>query len=224
YKDGQKQKIENVILIDTLRKVEKEINSSKKLISKDSLFVKNDKIIHPVISETGIVLCEPETDKIKITDTIGEITLEKDTIPNKNFDDLILVLGDIDYEEAVEEEEEDIVFGIIENPPRFKEAKDLSKEKARKDFDGRMGNFVQDNFDISWTNNLGLSEGKYKIFTQFTIDKKGHIIDIKVKAPHPKIKKEVFKMIQKLPQFIPGEQSGKAIKTIYNLPITFIID
>ena len=31
-------------------------------------------------------------------------------------------------------------------------------------------------------------------------------------------------MIQKLPQFIPGEQSGKAIKTIYNLPITFIID
>ena len=222
YKDGQKQKIENVVLIDTLKKVEKEINSSKKLISKDSLIVKSDIITHTVISETGIIFCELETDTIKITDTIGEITLEKDTIPNKNFDDIILVLGDIDYEEFVEEE--DIVFGIIENPPRFKEAKNLSKEKAKKDFDERMINFVQDNFDISWTNDLGLSEGKHKIFTQFTIDEKGIVIDIKIRAPHPKIKEQVFKMIKKIPHFIPGEQNGKAIKTKYSLPITFIID
>ena len=222
YKDGQKQKIENVVLIDTLNKVEKEVNSSKKLIRKDSLIVKNDKIIHTVINETGIVLCEPETDKIKITDTIGEITIEKDTIPAKNLDEVISVLGDMDYEEILEEE---IVFGmVIQEPPRFKEAKDLSKEKARKYFDERMINFVQDNFDTSWTHNLGLSKRKYKIFTQFTIDKDGHVIDIKVRAPHSKIKEEVYKMIQKLPQFIPGEQSGKAIKTTYNLPITFIID
>jgi protein TonB len=136
----------------------------------------------------------------------------------------IEIVGDIITTEGEIVLEETVGFIIIENSPRFKEAENLSKGKAKKDFDERMNNFVQDNFDISWTNNLGLSEKKYKIFTQFTIDEKGVVIDIKVRAPHPKIKKEVLKMIKNLPQFIPGEQSGKAIKTKYSLPITFIID
>jgi hypothetical protein len=224
YKDGQKQKIENIVLIDTLKKIEHKIDSTKQSINKDSLLIKNDKITHTVISETGIVLCEPENDtKIKLTETVGEIALEreKDTLYNNNLNEILTIEGDIAYEEI----EEEVVFGmIIENPPRFKETENLSKEEVKKDFDERMKNFVENNFDVSWTNNLGLSKRKYKIYTQFTIDKKGHVIDIKVRAQHPKIKKEVLKMIQKLPQFIPGQQGGKAINTIYALPITFIIE
>ncbi|WP_051605658.1 energy transducer TonB [Polaribacter sp. Hel_I_88] len=224
YNNGQKQKIENVVLIDTLKKVEHKIDSIKNLISKDSLLIKNDKITHTVINETGVVLCEPKNDtEIKITETIGEIALEseKDTLYKNNVNEILTIEGDIDYEEI----EEELVFGmIIEQPPRFKEAKKLSKEEVKKDFDERMKNFIENNFDISWTKNLGLSEGKHRLFTQFYIDENGNVIDIKVRAPHIKIKKEVTKMIQKLPQFIPGEQRGKAIKTKYNLPITFIID
>ena len=184
YKDGQKQKIENVILKDST-----------------------------LINEEDLGLITP------IVQTIDSTIIEPSWCPsNDSIPEIITTEGEIVLEEEV-------VFGmVIQEPPRFKEAKNLSKEKAKKDFDERMINFVQDNFDISWTNNLGLSEGKHKIFTQFTIDEKGIVIDIKIRAPHPKIKEEVFEMIKKIPQFIPGEQSGKAIKTIYNLPITFIID
>ena len=199
YKDGQKQKIENVILKDST------------LINEEDLG-----LITPILQTIDSTIVEPSW--CPSIDSIPEITGMGNTREIEIVGDIITTEGEIILEE-------DIVFGmIIQDPPRFKEAKNLSKEKARKDFDERMINFVQDNFDISWTNNLGLSEGTYKIFTQFTIDEKGIVIDIKIRAPHPKIKEEVFEMIKKIPQFIPGEQNGKAIKTKYSLPITFIID
>ena len=198
YKDGQKQKIENVILKDST------------LINEEDLG-----LITPIVQTIDSTIIEPSW--CPSIDSTPEIIVMGNTREIEIVGDIMTTEGEIVLEET-------IGFIIIENPPRFKEAKNLSKEKAKKDFDERMINFVQDNFDISWTHNLGLSKRKYKIFTQFTIDEKGIVIDIKIRAPHPKIKEEVFEMIKKIPQFIPGEQSGKAIKTIYNLPITFIID
>ncbi|WP_367890043.1 energy transducer TonB [Polaribacter batillariae] len=46
---------------------------------------------------------------------------------------------------------------------------------------------------------------------------------MKVRAPHPKLKKEVFNIIQK-PKFIPGKQNGKIVKTRYTLPISFEVE
>ncbi|QTD39319.1 energy transducer TonB [Polaribacter batillariae] len=61
------------------------------------------------------------------------------------------------------------------------------------------------------------------MYTQFLINEKGNITDIKVRAPHPKLKKEVFNIIQK-PKFIPGKQNGKIVKTRYTLPISFEVE
>lgn len=195
YKDGQKQKIENVILKDSIIVIEEDLG-----------------LITPILQTIDSTIIEPSW-----CPTIPQNIVMGKTPEIEIVVDIITTEGEIVLEEIVG-------FINIEQPPKFKEAENLSKKKAKKDFDERMKNFVEDNFDISWTNELGLSKRKYKIYTQFTIDKKGHVIDIKVRAPHPKIKKEVLKMIQKLPQFIPGEQGGKAIKTIYALPITFIIE
>jgi hypothetical protein len=198
YTDGQKQKIENVILKNSTIVLEEDLG-----------------LITPILQTIDSTIIE--TSWCSSIDSIPKNIVKGKTPEIEIVGDIITTEGEIVLEETVG-------FIIIENSPRFKEAENLSKGKAKKDFDERMNNFVQDNFDISWTNNLGLSEKKYKIFTQFTIDEKGVVIDIKVRAPHPKIKKEVLKMIKNLPQFIPGEQSGKAIKTKYSLPITFIID
>jgi hypothetical protein len=45
-----------------------------------------------------------------------------------------------------------------------------------------------------------------------------------VRAPHPKIKEVVTKMLRKLPQFIPAKQNGIVVKTSYNFPIYFMVD
>lgn len=87
-----------------------------------------------------------------------------------------------------------------------------------------MKKFVQRNFDISLANDLGLHSGKYRISTQFIIDDKGNVVDIKIRAPHSKLKTEAKELIQKLPKFSPGMQQNRAVKVKYNLPISFIVE
>ncbi len=112
----------------------------------------------------------------------------------------------------------------VESPPRFKESSETSNKDLKKIFSEKITAFVTSKFDTKITENLGLSEGKYKIFALFTIDKKGNVTDIKVKAPHKKLEEHVLKIIKQLPQFIPGKQRNKPVKVKYTLPITFVIE
>ena len=110
---------------------------------------------------------------------------------------------------------------MIQNAPVFKGCEGLLKEENKKCFDKKMNKFVQRNFNAELVNEVGLSSGKYKIQTQFIIDNKGNVVDIKILAPHARLKKETQQLIEKLPKFTPGKQSNKAVKVRYTLPISF---
>ena len=58
--------------------------------------------------------------------------------------------------------------------------------------------------------------GKKRIIMLFKIDKVGNIVDIKAKAPHPRLQKEAIRIIKLLPKMKPGRQRGKA--EIYRRP------
>lgn len=167
-----------------------------------------------------------KTQKIEKVELIDSLKISpaptdklKENIELNNKTNLIEEVGEVEVEG-------DVIFGfiIIEEPTRFKEAKKLSIEDARKDFNQRITKFVQENFDTEITKNLGLKKGKHKIYGQFVIDTLGKVSDVKVKAPHPILKKEVKELIRKLPEFIPAKQKGKPVKTKYTLPIAFLVE
>ena len=66
--------------------------------------------------------------------------------------------------------------------------------------------------------------GKQRIFALFTIDKNGLVTDIIIKAPHKKLEKEALRVIEKLPEMIPGKQRKRAVAVKYTLPIVFQIE
>lgn len=208
YSDGKKQKIQNVIVVDTIKSVEEKIDSL--IIEKDSMLIHKGNL--PKIS----CVFGSKNDSIIDITTVGEVV---ETFISGD----LAIEGEIAFEENVDEE---LMMGllIIEEPPRFKESKKLSREDARIDFEDRMKLFVQKNFNVAISNSLGLNIGKYKIHTQFVIDTLGYVRDVKVRAPHFKLKKEIIRMLEKLPQFIPGKQNNKKIKTSYMLPISFEIE
>jgi len=121
-------------------------------------------------------------------------------------------------------EQDNVPYISIEEAPVFKGCEGLSKSENKKCFDKQMNKFIQRNFNTSLANELGLRSGKHKIFTQFIIDKNGEVVDIKIRAPHPKLKSETLGTIQKLPKFKPGRQNNKFVKVKYTLPITFQVD
>jgi len=121
-------------------------------------------------------------------------------------------------------EQDNVPYISIEEAPVFKGCEGLSKSENKKCFDKQMNKFIQRNFNTSLANELGLRSGKHKIFTQFIIDKNGEVVDIKIRAPYPKLKSETLGTIQKLPKFKPGRQNNKFVKVKYTLPITFQVD
>ncbi len=163
------------------------------------------------------LLDEPiEAGDNEIIETI--VDLPKEVIIQVNPDDIV----EIDI--PTDEEPETVPFIMIQNAPIFKGCEGLSKEDNKKCFDKKMNTFVQRNFDPELANEVGLNSGKYKIQTQFIIDNKGNVVDIKIRAPHNRLKKEMQQLIEKLPKFTPGLQRDKPVKVRYTLPISFQID
>ncbi len=207
YPNGKRQKIENIVFKDAV-----------KIIKKDSVLESSvaKKLVPPPPQTIGIAMCETNSDKDSIVESItsGDITEIVDTI------------GEIVEEETIyfTEEEGAIMGFIVEEPARFKESKKLPKDRLKNDFEKKIQNFVKEEFKGKLIDNLDLLEGKYKIQTQFTIDKKGNVTDIKIHASNLKLKEKVYKILQKLTQFIPGKQAGKIVKTKYSLPITLKIE
>lgn len=215
YADGKKQKIENVILNDSILDSnlglifhsEKEIDSLNS--ERDSLFL-NRKTEHIKNCNTNL-----KKDSIINISTIGEVIELQET------EGELVIDGDISFTEI----EEDYVFGvIIQEPPRFKGSEKLSSKKVREEFNLKISSFFKDNLEEKFIKTLNLVKGKYKIYTQFDIDEKGNIIQIKIRAPHPKLKEKVINILKKLPQFIPGKQHNKVVKTRYSLPISLEVE
>jgi protein TonB len=177
------------------------------------------KLIIETLSSAPFIVDEPiKKEDNNIIETL--INLPKDD-ELEQIDINTLVTVD---EPMGEEPPETVEYIIIQNAPIFKGCEGLSKEKNKKCFDKKMKRFVQRNFNVDVARNLGLNSGKYRISSQFIIDDKGNVVDVEIKAPHIKLKKDTKKLIEKLPQFIPGMQSNKPVKVRYILPITFVID
>lgn len=151
------------------------------------------------------------TKKEEITETLGDIEVIEPPITYEPVDPV----GIITYEK------EDTVIGLLfaESPPEFLNTpSNLSIQEKRDYFSKQITNIVSKNFNTSVCLNL---RGKQRVDTQFKINDEGYIIDIKARAPHPKLEEEAKRVIQLLPKFIPAKQRDKFISVVYTLPIIF---
>lgn len=112
-----------------------------------------------------------------------------------------------------------VPFAIVDKVPTFPGCEEGNKDCLAKS----IKDFVVKEFNVKLADNLGLKPGKKRVYIQFKIDKSGNVVDIKSRAPHPKLKEEAIRLAKKLPQFKPGVHNGKNVKVGYTLPITFNI-
>jgi hypothetical protein len=116
---------------------------------------------------------------------------------------------------------DEISFADVEEVPYYPECKDLTRNEEKKDcFSGVINKFVAKNFDINIGKKIGLS-GKQRISTIFTITTTGEIANIKVRAPHPMLEREAYRVIKALPKANPGKIDGKPVNVTFFLPINF---
>jgi protein TonB len=170
--------------------------------------------INPVLVEK-IKIVE---DEIKMDETIIESTEtdENEAVIIVNTDDIVEV-------KETEVIVEDIPFLIIENVPVYPGCVGDNTE-LQKCFTKKITAFFSKNFNANLPSELGLSSGNKKLFVVFRIDKTGKVTNVKARAPHPRLEKEVVEIINSLPQMIPGNQRGTPVSVSYSLPITLLVE
>lgn len=130
----------------------------------------------------------------------------------------------VEIEEIEEVEEEviaDVPFAVIENVPIYPGCENAGNNDAKKKcMSEKIAKFVNKKFDTELASELGLS-GRQRIAVQFKIDRKGNVVNVRARAPHPRLEQEAVKVVNSLPSMTPGKQRGKAVGVLYSLPILF---
>ncbi len=162
----------------------------------------------------GIQLVEDEK---KLAETIIETT-ETDEAEAISIDDIVDV-------EEVEEVIEDVPFSVIEKAPVFEGCDENTSKTALKNcFSEKIKTHFAENLNTSLANSLGLSPGRKRLFSKFTIDRAGNVVNIKVKAPHTALANEVVRILRLLPKFKPGSQRHRPVNVSYTLPVIFVVE
>ena len=182
-------------------------------VSADGVYkLLNDDIPYQYINQEGEVeYMEEELVDIAeyeyVEELEGEVTEEEEVIIEE------MPLNEI-------EEDFEVPFAVVENVPVFPGCESGSNEKQRVCFRERITKFVQRKFNYELGADLGLS-GRQRVNVIFKIDKSGNVIDVRARAPHPRLEKEAIRVVNLLPKMQPGKQRGKAVIVPYRLPITF---
>ena len=115
----------------------------------------------------------------------------------------------------------DVPFAVIEEVPVYPGCEGLGSNTALKEcMSQQITEFVNKNFDTSLGKSLGL-KGINRIYVQFRINKEGKVEVMGARAPHPALEEEARRVVNLLPEMIPGKQKGQKVGVLYSLPITF---
>lgn len=130
----------------------------------------------------------------------------------------------VEIEEIEEVEEEviaDVPFAVIENVPVYPGCEGEPNNNAKKKcMSEKIAKFVNRKFDTELASELGLS-GRQRIAVQFKIDRNGNVVNVRARAPHPRLQQEAIEVVKSLPKMTPGKQRGQAVGVLYSLPILF---
>ncbi len=114
-----------------------------------------------------------------------------------------------DVEKKKEEVDEEEVFFVVEDMPKFKGA-NLSSFRT----------FVHNNLDYPKIAKENGVSGR--VFVQFDIDTIGKVVNVVVvRGVDPSLDKEAVRVVKSSPLWEPGKQRGKPVKVRFTFPIAF---
>jgi len=104
--------------------------------------------------------------------------------------------------------DENEIFVVVEDMPQFP-----GGNKAKLEHIAKAIKYPKEAID------KGI---KGVVFVRFIVSKSGSIKDVKViRGVHPLLDKEALRVIEEMPNWIPGKQYGKKVNVAYTLPVRF---
>jgi len=140
-----------------------------------------------------------------VEDNVETESIEVNTEDDKETE--IVIAAPV--EAPVEDEEEEVVFKIVEQQAEFPGGmKALMK-------------YLAENIKYPVIAQENGIQGR--VICQFTVNKDGTIVDIEVvrSGGDPSLDKEAIRVIKSMPKWAPGKQRGRPVRSRFTLPVTF---
>ncbi|MEQ3655409.1 MAG: energy transducer TonB [Dokdonia sp.] len=171
------------------------------------------KVIKQVQPEPKLDDFEKVEDDTKLVEDVLDLPSQDEPVDQALFDPSSVPV--IDDPVTIE----DVPFALIEDAPIFPGCEAAGSNEARKTcFNQKLQKLISRKFNGDVIADAGLT-GEYLIHVQFKVDTQGDIVDIKTRAPHPRLDKEARRVVQLIPKMIPGMQRKVPVGVIYQLPI-----
>jgi len=174
----------------------------------DSEFAFEEEIdIQQTTQETPPPPPPPAVQEVEVLNVV-EDDVETEEIEISTEDDKTEVVIQAPVEIQEEEEEDNVVFVIVENKPEFPGG------------DAELMKFISQNIKYPVIAQENGIQGR--VICQFVVNKDGSIVDITVvRSVDPSLDKEAIRVIKSMPKWKPGKQRGKAVRVKFTLPIVF---
>lgn len=147
-----------------------------------------------------------EVEVLNVVEDDKEVeTIEINTEDKK--DEVVEIAAPI--EAPVEEEEEEVIFQVVEKMPEFPGGVQALMKYLAQNI--KYPVIAQEN---------GIQG---RVICQFVVNKDGSIVDVEVvrSGGDASLDKEAVRVIKTMPKWKAGEQRGKAVRVKYTLPVSF---
>jgi len=113
-----------------------------------------------------------------------------------------------------------MVLKDVELAPIYKGCEELSIEETRKCFNNKISTFVEQEFNLSLSKDLKLSEPKH-VDAFFIINENGKVTGMKVRDAEVTIQAEVLRVLRKIPEMKPAIHKGKPVSVLCSIIIKY---
>ena len=119
-------------------------------------------------------------------------------------------IADLEQHKVIAEDTESKIFDVVEQSPEFPGGTEALMRYLNDNI--RYPAIAQEN---------GLS-GRVSI--RFVVNKDGKISDVRVlRGVDPSLDREARRVVESMPDWIPGKQNGKAVNVYFTLPVNFVL-
>ena len=186
---------------------EKEV--TKYEVSDTDFFFEEEIDIQQTSQETPPPPPPPAVQEVEVLNVV-EDDVETETIEINTEDekDVEVVIAP-PVEAPVEEEEEEVIFMVVETMPEFP-----GGQQALFKYLGENVKYPV----IAQENGI-----QGRVICQFVVNKDGSIVDVVVvrSSGEPSLDKEALRVINSMPKWKPGKQRGKPVRVKYTVPVNF---
>ena len=186
---------------------EKEV--TKYEVSDTDFFFEEEIDIQQTSQETPPPPPPPAVQEVEVLNVVeDDVEVEEIEINTEDDKDVEVVIAP-PVEAPVEEEEEDVIFQVVESMPEFP--------------GGQQALFKYLNENVKYPVIAQENGIQGRVICQFVVNKDGSIVDVVAvrSSGEASLDKEAIRVIKSMPKWKPGKQRGKPVRVKYTVPVNF---